>query len=478
MQTWGDGRFGWSEKDQYGKARSIYESRSYNSPTRDGALGEAAHLMVAEVGNKAKPVYFQDLEGMSEKRFEQYLEQVRAQRGEIKEKVEKRIGADVAEGRTSQSDTAKFMDTDGSVSSLFDYERSPFANTTEHIKTLAGFAENDPHAIAPQPHSKFGLAYSEGSYGDATWNPTVSVPGRVLNAKNARIVREDDLASRVDSKTELNRRPTDSGKPAYVVGLGGLTADMRKEKSENLQVMQPGQDHTVQDGISTSLFRVTKAEILHAPEVVAARALSRAMIDPQGIQKSESDIAGPLRKMKFALTVSAEGNTERERKKVNGGARLPGERGWVGGAKEQRLASDAIFQSSEPSRKVKMTPAEHKADMVAKRDASQSSLNAIADLLHDLGSARDATSRSGGSQTRQYHTSVVRRMASRDDEALPTANIAPGEAKGSQEIRGPGVGGSAEQKTDDGLAKGEWRQLEENVAGESKYGENLDKKQE
>lgn len=484
MGTWGDGRYGWNRpiaEPSRSETSSVNKNkkRGYqagNNAARPNTVDLDAMFEPETAGETAAEdvkLYLSDVEGMSEEHFEKHLSKIRASRQRFAETLTERAGKP-----------------------LFDYRQTGGAQVEESAPSFlandarsenANIASRD--SIAPRPHKQSGMAYSQGSHADNALSPIMSLPGRVLNGVNRSLAHQD--AAWQKSKRILEVRQPSGSSPWYdedvaetrVVGLAGLTAKMPRSRSEALSIMDP--TGTDPEDKSTSTFRVTSARIDSPPSVVAsvpASNLSSVAMNDQSVRHvtphspryAKATTQQPLDEMRFELQVAASGQADRYNQTMNGGDRLPGQRGWVGAARVDDAVEKALARAG--GSRSKISPAGRRALRAEEHDRQKDSIDEINQLLSDLGNLDKADRAAGFSGKRGYHTSAVRRSPDKDD--LPTASIGPGEAKGSEPIGGPGVGGNTKKDAGPagGLAKGEWRQLEENVAGESKYGENLDEK--
>jgi hypothetical protein len=506
LQAWGDGRYGWKATDSTGSAavaRDDYVSTKQAHNSRALAMHpdaskqktiDASTLMapvhVSENQSGDVSLYLADIEGMSDARFSSYLEQVRRSRNSFKSTLQESAVAKEEHITTPQA-TATV--------SLFEYRNSSKHNQSAGPTFLArqsitATSQQGANDIAPQPHELSGLAYSDGSHVDRQLHPLLSVPGRVLNrvnASEARWERVEDVARAIVVKARLGSRHKDDVSEERVVGLAGLTARMSRGRAEGLHTMDPtGIDP---ESKSISNFKVIDATLLSPPRVVAspsAHQQSALALNDQSIRYVNPLTSGfgglgsqqPLEEFSFEVRVQATGQADLARTTENLGDQLIGQKGWVGAEKQrqsdmmeiaQRLSSNAA--TSRSSEQPRFSSKEHRRRDVANNESQRASLDAITQLLDQIGASKQATHGSYGK--RGYHTSAACR--NREDRDLPTANLEPGEAKGSTSVEGPGIGGKpAEEKdSEDTVAKGEWRQLEDNVAGESRFGVDLDKKQ-
>jgi len=489
METWGDGRYGWNREGQ--DNGNFFDSIGLSSKSSRGAAPRTVSVTSrspsvnleslfepeepsAEYADESK-LYLPDVEGMSEEHFEKHLNKVRSARAKFAEKLSQRGDRPLYEYRQTGGAHAE--------------EAAPaFLAEEAHQE---GASDRGSSAIAPFPHKLFGMAYSEGSQVDSQLHPLMSLPGRVLNGVNRTHAHQDIAVIRAQNATSAVKRDLPSHHEdvaeTRVVGVAGLTARMPRARSEALSVMDP--TGTDPEEKSTSTFRITSARIDSPPNVVATLPTSRLSsvalndqsirhVTPYGRADARFNTKNPLDDMQFELQVAASGQGDKHKLSQNSGYPLLGQKGWVGAEKEH----DAIHVYVDRSRARnngtahKLTAAGRRLAREQEHERQKDSLADLTKLLSDFGKLDKADKAAGFGGKRGYHTSAVRRNS--DKDALPTASIGPGEAAGSEPMVGPGVGGKPDKSGEagDGLAKGDWRQLEENVAGESRYGENLDEK--
>ncbi|KAG7561943.1 hypothetical protein FFLO_02583 [Filobasidium floriforme] len=493
METWGDGRYGWNREDSDASksdSSSLYKqtrrqvggrNQSGYATSRSDSVDLDPWFEPKNTGDNASEevkLYLSDVEGMSEEHFEKHLSKIRASRERFAQTLTERGDKPLFEYRQ----TGGALVEEAAPSFLANDARSEHARVTS------------PDSIAPRPHKTSGMAYSEGSHADSQLHPLMSLPGRVLNGVNRSQLHQEAAWQR--SKKALSTAFVGQSRIPYedditdmkVVGLAGLTAKMPRARSEGLSSMDPtGTDPETK---STSTFRVTSARIEAPPSVVAsmpASNLSSVALNDQSIRhvtphsRDHASAASqhPLESMRFELQVAASGQADQLNRAQNGGDRLVGQKGWVGAERKNDLLEMARHMSgSSRTGGRQFGAAGRRVARAEEHERQKDSMDDIQKLLSDLGNLNNADRAAGFTGKRGYHTSAVRRSSDKDD--LPTASIGPGEAKGSEPIGGPGVGGNTQKEAGPAgsLAKGEWRQLEENVAGESRYGENLDEKKE
>lgn len=470
MSLWGDGRYGWTgtETENSYTPNQVSQPKTSTAKALESLMQPAANK--SHSPSKNLQLYLPDVEGMSQSQFEKHLKKVRGLR--------KQFAETVATGKTrSEANTG---------TSLYQLRNSnwyaPADGSTFLAENVATFQlEKEP--ITPRPHATYGMAYSSGSYADIQLHPILALPGRALNSHSMAGVRrrlqDQQLENPLDeSVTRDMMRKQDLEEK--VVGIAGITAKMPRARSEGISSMNTTGSEPMEK--STSQFRISHAAIISPPKIVTRppkglppSALSDETyrhINPltKNHRHAKPD---PLSRWQFDMRVFATQQAEKQRRQENNGDLLIGSKGWTGAEKESMIGFlGAAMHRANKSRQEASAKNTTKADRSARTRSSQSSqldeIQNVLAMLGNIGHGGGGHNDFGG--PRSYHTSAVRQ--NQDKQDLPTASIGPGEGKGSQDVNGPGIGGQGEE----GVAKGEWRQLEDQVSG-SETGNTSEKKE-
>lgn len=444
VERWGDGRFGWvssssnrskQPEDNYRQQHGVKDGsyaglfKNSNKVNKDDfiALDETMENGGSGSGSNVPPPKFMpDIEIMSERQFEAYLDQVREYRSSSNRFKSSMDLATNSTQRINQTITAELADQTGAELASYSSQR-----------------------MIAQPHHLGGLAYSKMTNKTVRdSSPLLALPGRIIDITN----NSEDRARRASSRND----------DGFVAGIGGITAKVDTQDMANLDET----DFTREDrNRGSKLFRIREAKLIALPKVVANHKTANLKIQlpddfavsARGGRVSALKSTSPLDKIAVEMKASVANNTDARMRRRWGGARARGDAEWVGYDSHAETARnhgiDFGYQARNRQRRDESRP-----------DAKASNLSSI------LSSLRKASTPFAEVDDRSFHTSAnsrgSKKAAAADD--LPTAdpNI---DAKGSQPISGPGVGAP---KQDEGLAKGEWRQLEENVAGEVRYGDD------
>lgn len=316
---------------------------------------------------------------------------------------------------------------------------TPLAQTTAELESYGS------KRIVERPHRLGGLAYGNPA-GPVTRNhsPMTLYPGRVLQTN-------DHTANR-DNRARTGG--TGARKEGGVAGIGGLTAQVEVKSVSTIDFSRNSPDK------GSALFRVEQATLTRLPSVVKDSRLSGTGSSKvklaqdftsryKGPRESAIKATSPLDEMEFELNVKV-ADERQDRQKWGAGARAHGDKEWIGfQAKKRAPPSDGLY-----NRVGTTTPPPRRSDSLATAAKLQ-------EILMNLNNPSSG-SRFGESK-REYHTTVARLA----DKPTASPSIDP---KGSSPLQGPGLG---QPKEGDGLAGGEWRELEENVAGEARHDEKL-----
>lgn len=395
METWGDGRYGWAPIDGDDSGNfGLERFRSYKKGgdrTNGKKSYDVSQLMAPQrkTGQEEADarLYLADVEGMSEEGFEKHLEDIRQARESFKQFV--------ADAPAQDSlDTPAFSLFSKRRSASYAAQAGPKFVAEDQVSLKGGARAS---SIAPQPHRLSGLAYSNGSHVDSQTHPLLSVPGRVLNGVNqssARLDRAEMLANQ--ALRQNNRRNSTREDPAgeTVVGLGGLTARMRKIDSDGLTPMDPSGFEP--ESRSTSVFRIADVPRLQsAPRVVAS--LPSSDLSPiarndhsiQYISPIIGEVAKqhPLSNLRLNIRVNATGQADQNRLAQNEGDILMGQKGWVGAQDKSQIGPlDIEINRANQARakKDKGSYADIRAKLAAKNKQQSGALENIQAILASM----------------------------------------------------------------------------------------------
>lgn len=260
MQRWGDGRTRWNgraEERQTQFSRANLEEPAAKEEKKDREL-------------------MPNVESMSAKEFDRYLEKLRAQRAEFTKAIKP------VEGPGADSSFT-----------LLRHSRSNYADLGEVSRfqataTATDLSDASSNLLNGKSHPSHGLAYSQPP------QSVGSIPGRVFNQESALVQRQNRLNGMGDrgfGNTNAN----------WVVGLGGLTASMQNE----LNMGDISMDFSREDKtIGTGDFVVESANATRPPTVVN---LGRRQINPRAFSeirpRSDAKRASPLDSFAYRLTV-------------------------------------------------------------------------------------------------------------------------------------------------------------------------------
>lgn len=492
VERWGDGRHGWIGKDEHENRVFVDVQRNNAAQHRKFASGGVKtkrttsinELKVDEPADgranrddvlDASAPFMPDIEAMSEKRFNAYLDELRSRRSEYAQHL-------------AQTTTA-FTDSNLLRAAVSSKRRDKTHSRFIAESKMSGLKDVSSEEIVPSPHDLFGLAYAkpmtsatpftDPSVVQRETNTLTSYPGRILpsdTGKQAYMANRDMRASSM-----MSRRGSASLAPKLTVGLGGVTAVMRKGTDNGVsnEGLDEPFDHTRTDVTrGTSVFKILNAAVLAPPKVVLSPSSSvggRADADPRranqnGYVSSSAKQASPLDTFAFDMQVYATRNADAARSKVNEGSIVPGERGWVG--MEPRLTSASAHGDALATGGRLDLPGTFRRHAAEAR-SRQTLMHEISNIMSSI-KQKSAAAAAG----RSFSTSAYRRESNptgKPADQLPTADPAKALPTKDDEIAGPGFGHGKEVDNTgghgDGLADGDWRQLEENVGGEVRYGE-------
>lgn len=431
IERWGDGRVGWlnaveapKKKDgqQQFQGRRVTRGEMSGQPISNDlkASGFIAEDEAAAAAAQEK-LQVPDIETMSESQFEAYLEQVRANAA----------------------------------------RKGPTA-ATPLSQTMAELENYESKRIVERPHRLGGLAYAKPA-GSITreHSPLTILPGRILQENDSKANRDKRVKSGgVGAKTQ-----------GFVAGIGGLTAETKSSSIAPIDFSRNSPDK------GSALFRIKQATLAQIPSVVKDSRLRGTGSGKvklaqdyssriQGGRESAIKATSPLDEMQVELNVEVADQHKARQALGAAGARSLGDKEWVGAQRARRnnnassnsSASDSFYKSSSSSRPARLDNA-----------STSITLQNILANLNGPGPKFAGGGNGAGESTsnkRAYHSSA---RLSADSKPTASPSIDP---KGSSPLTGPGVG--APKPTEgDGLAGGEWRELEENVAGEVRHDEKL-----
>lgn len=463
MERWGDGRHGWFTREEHEFQVTDEAARGHARVQRKHASagvrpkkGTSLKELKADDDDKvasarqdvldASAPFMPDIQAMSEKRFNAYLEELRARR----------------------SDHARHLDPAGG--NLLRAAVSPRRMDKQHSRFIAdakmsALKDRASSEIVPSPHELFGLAYSKPVSGTSIYtdptviqretSPLTAYPGRALPAD----VGRDTYQRHKDLSAARGRNI----KNDYVIGIGGLTAGMARGSNNGYsnEGLDTQFDHTRTDksrGVST--FRVKSAALLSPPRIILSSATGKR--DPTPLSVNQTGFTAgakqfsPLDTFKYDMQVYASRQADARRKEVNKGALVPGEPGWVGMKPQtNRSAGDYLAGGRADT-----------AALLARRPSRAGKNQQV--LSTEISKIMDQINRGKTRAAGRAFSTSARRWAA----DLPTADPAKAVPTDNNDISGPGFG--KKEKSDgpaEGVAQGEWRQLEENVGGEVRYGE-------
>jgi hypothetical protein len=481
MERWGDGRHGWLTREEHEfQQTDAMARRAYSVQQRHASGGvrpKKTSIKELKADDQVKPgterhdvldasaPFMPDIEAMSEKRFAAYLDELRTRRKEYAHHLEETT-ASVGNNLLRAAVNPKRMDK----------THSRFIAESK-MSTLKDRASDE---IVPSPHDLFGLAYSKPVSGTSAYtdpnviqretNPLTAYPGRSLPA--------DTGKDAYHAKKDLQAARGRFVRSEYVIGVGGLTASMARGSdhgysSEGLDTMF---DHTRTDKArGVSQFRVKSAALLNPPNVILSSASGRR--DPSPLTTntngyvSAAKQASPLDSFRYDMEVYATRQADQHRREVNSRAVVPGEPGWVGmNSRSTKSHGDQLASGGRPSVASLLRGRTSQTNETLRREIENIMSGMLSAKQNRRGAAATPTSTRSFSTTTHRLTSNPTGKPAAD---LPTADPSKALPTGD-EISGPGFGADKELNTDghgSGLADGDWRQLEENVGGEVRYGE-------
>lgn len=464
MERWADGRHGWFTREEYEFQVTDEAARGHLRVQRRHASGgvrskkgtSLKELKADEDEQGRTPAakqdvldasapFMPDIQAMSEKRFAAYLDELRARRTDYAQHLEPAAGGNLLRAAVSPR--------------RMDKHHSRFIADTK----MRALKSRDSDELVPSPHELYGLAYSKPVSGSSSYtdpnviqretSPLTAYPGRALPAD----VGRDSYQRNKDLQATRGRNV----KNDYVIGIGGLTAGMSRGTNNGYsnEGLDPSFDHTRTDktrGVST--FRVKSAALLAPPRIILSSATGKR--DPTPLSVNQNGFTAgtkqfsPLDSFRYDMEVYASRQADARRRQVNKGSVVPGESGWVGmNPATNRSAGDYLAGGGRPD-----TAALLRRSVASSRTGKNQQLlnNEISKIMEQINRGRRSA--------RGFSTSA--RRASQEDD-VPTADPAKAVPSGSDGISGPGFG---EDKPAEGVARGEWRQLEENVGGEVRSG--------
>lgn len=482
MERWGDGRHGWLTREEHEfQMTDAIARRTYSVQQKHASGGvrpknaTSIKELKAEDDVKASAQrddildasapFMPDIEAMSEKRFTAYLDELRSRRKEYAHHLEETTAS---AGNNLLRAAVNPKRTDKTHSRFI---------AESKMSTLKNRASDE---IVPSPHELFGLAYSKPVSGTSAYtdpsviqretNPLMSYPGRSLPA--------DTGKDAYHAKKDLQARGR-FVRSEYVIGVGGLTANMARGSdhgysSEGLDNMF---DHTRADkSRGVTQFRVKSAALLNPPKVIMSSASGRRDPNPltanQNNYASAAKQASPLDAFKFDMEVYATRQADQHRRDVNSNAIVPGEAGWVGmNSRSNKSHGDELATGGRPSVASLLRGRTSQTNETLRREIE----NIMSGMLSAKRDRWGPSSAPSPSSARSFSTSSrqLSNPTGKPADELPTVDPAKALPKGD-EISGPGFGKDKELNTDghgSSLADGDWRQLEENVGGEVRYGE-------
>jgi hypothetical protein len=404
-----------------------------------------------------------DIEGMSESQFEAYLEDVRSRRSELRDKVISENVAGVQDEAMQDALERARRQFKGLAHHYV--HRANKAEATEFIADTTTKTLESPNSttIHPIPHPRGGIAYSTPPESSIDHNPLLFVPGLGLNPISDAQRTENQATAVMNA-----RRPYASMKgQSSVVGVGGLTGQAVGSPMFSTQHVYrpPVEVECIQPGnpaVGTANFRVAKAALKALPRVVASSPTSiRREINPETETRLDA-LRDRVRKISPLESAAFDMKYTPEDKRRDSRVYL-GSKDWISPALTGQSASDLLFEQS--TQQTRQKPRQQTAKTVGAPDVR----NQLKELLARMQAKPD---QAASTSTRTYMTSA--RVLG---DEKPTATIPVGKEAGAG-ISGPGIGdhsGEAEAPDvnvteEDGVATGNWRELEDDVAGEARYG--------
>ena len=324
VENWGKaGR--WTNRDVEAQRRNaVLEAGLPDKADRYAARDFEKEAQEEEDLRRADRMYMPDINSMSKKEFERYLEQVRSGRqGYLGTKLEAlkesaRGAREVAAAEGGRGSTLVGLAARGLTSPG---DASHFQATLTHQE----MSSNDPDQsrIHSNPHMMYGLTYSTPSSSSST----APVTGRVVNRNQS---RGFDRNGGYQSNRNYNN---DDNKP-WVVSVGGLTANLT---NQNASVRDGGQkvkatDYTRSDPERGMYqFRIDKAE-LEAPPTVhhVQQANKAARWSGRRSSVSGANQPSPLDTFEFDIVLSnATASTSTSSSSGSSSTPVPGSKDWV-----------------------------------------------------------------------------------------------------------------------------------------------------
>lgn len=471
MERWADGRHGWFTREEHEFQVTDEAARGHLRVQRKHASagvrpkkGTSLKELKADEDVKgqqqkqdvldASAPFMPDIQAMSEKRFAAYLDELRARRQDYARHLDP---AAVAGGNLLRAAVSPRR---------MDKQHSRFIAESK----MSSLKDRASDEIVPSPHELYGLAYSKPVSGTSIYtdpsviqretSPLTAYPGRALPAD----VGRDSYHRNKDLQAARGRHI----KNDYVIGIGGLTAGMSRGSNNGYsnEGLDPQFDHTRADkSRGTTTFRIKSAALLQPPRVLLSSSTGKRDPSPLTVNQngftSGAKQASPLDSFKYDMEVYATRQADVRRRQVNKGSLVPGEPGWVGmNPSSNRSSAGDLLAGGGRGRPDTASLLRRPSRAGKNQQILNSEISKIMDQINR-------------GKTRSFTTSASRRLSNptgKPVEDLPTADPSKALPTGD-EISGPGFGDKKSDGPAEGLAEGDWRQLEENVGGEVRYGE-------
>ncbi|WWC65447.1 mitochondrial 37S ribosomal protein bS1m [Kwoniella dejecticola CBS 10117] len=282
VQAWGTGRVRWQTDEEIPsyqlKTKSLFDAGADRDPRHsDDYLTEQIESPHgAQEGGSGlglvseKGIWMKDIESMSNKQFEEYLELVRSKRREFLSKRLEDLPNRIKESLVlSEDNTLVHLASTGKTTpqSSIDFQTSL---TSTELSSTSSTAK-----LHSKPHRVHGLSYSPKPTSAKDFvPPSLDKKGRVLN----KVSRYDDAHTRASSNNTLQR----GNNLPWIVSLGGITAKTSQKNARttdtlNYTSMMDETDYTRADtSAGVGSFGVSRAEMSSAPVVLGLKDSNRS----------------------------------------------------------------------------------------------------------------------------------------------------------------------------------------------------------
>ena len=297
VQAWGTGRVSWLSEDELPR----YKTRSgvglwddYAAPPDEGS--RSVELM-------------DDVNAMSPRDFETYLEKVRRKRNTyLKTKLETLRQQSKDRLTLPEDRTLVALGTKGHVA-------NPDTATLQVSMTTEALETPESQILHSAPHRVHGLSYSRLPHSAPALNSLLQHPGRALDKVSLQTEASDRARS---------FRPGDGTNRPWVVGIGSVAAKSRTNQGRisDIPAVEKGVDFTREDkNRGVARWTVSTASLKDPARVLGLEELTESQRSAQrGRPLSAAKKISPLDTFRFDITVDHVPDSEE----------LVGTREWVG----------------------------------------------------------------------------------------------------------------------------------------------------